>query len=110
MLRQPPAFVQAPPRSDDEPTISFRFSVGMSPRHGTVQRTQHQGLDALTMWATQVAWVAAWTSSFFLKRLAMPTIFAMAMVPLATGTPGHPVLATESQAVAASHAGIGGTP
>lgn len=37
VLRQPPAFVQAPPRRDDEPTISFRFPVGMSPRHGTVE-------------------------------------------------------------------------
>lgn len=39
VLWQPSALVQAPPRRDDEPTISFRFSVGMSPRHGTVQRT-----------------------------------------------------------------------
>lgn len=39
VLRQPPAFVQAPPRRDDEPSICFCFPVGMSPRHGTVQRT-----------------------------------------------------------------------
>ena len=54
VLWQPPAFVQAPPRRDDEPTIGFCLSVGMSTRHGTIQRTQHQGLNALTVWATQV--------------------------------------------------------
>ena len=51
---QPSALVQAPPRRDDESTIGFCFPVGMSTRHGTVQRTQHQRLDALTVWATQV--------------------------------------------------------
>ena len=54
VLWQPPAFVQAPPRRDDEPTISFCFPGGMSTRHGTIQRTQHQGLNAFTVWATQV--------------------------------------------------------
>ena len=39
VLRQPPAFVQAPPRRDDEPTISFRFPVGMSP--DTAQSREH---------------------------------------------------------------------
>ena len=52
------------------------------------------------------AWVAAWTSSFFLKSLAMPTIFAMAMVPRATDRPGHPVHSTEIQAVAANRGAL----
>lgn len=37
VLRQPSALVQAPPRRDDESTIGFCLSVGMCPRHGTVE-------------------------------------------------------------------------
>ena len=51
---QPSALVQAPPRRDDESTIRFRLSIGMSTGHGTVQRTQHQRLDALTVWTAKL--------------------------------------------------------
>ena len=56
------------------------------------------------------AWVVAWPSSFFLKSLAMPMIFATAMVPQATGRPDHPARSTESPVVRADHATLGGTP
>lgn len=56
------------------------------------------------------AWVEAWPSSFFLKSLAMPTIFAMAMVPRATDRPGHPVHSTEIPAVAANRGALADRP
>ena len=41
VLRQPFAFVQAPPRRDDESTIGLCFPVWVGTTYCTVQRAQH---------------------------------------------------------------------
>lgn len=38
VLRKPAAFMQAPPRGNDKPTIRFRLSIGMSTGQITIKR------------------------------------------------------------------------
>ena len=54
VIRQPPALMQAPPRRDDESTIGFRLSIGMSTGQITIKRAEHQRLISFTVRATKV--------------------------------------------------------
>ena len=53
VLRQPSALVHAPPRRDDESTIRFRLSIGMSTGQITIKRAEHQRLITFTVWTAK---------------------------------------------------------
>lgn len=54
MLWHPFALMQAPPRRDDESTIRFRLSIGMSTGQITIKRAEHQRLITFTVWTAKL--------------------------------------------------------